>query len=73
MKGIQRLRLALGAMEHSMVPLAAASYAYKTREPKNLPGLEQLLLEHLADVEDCLAHVRMMRLAAPAQKMTVDA
>lgn len=57
-----RLRIALGSLLKSTDPLTAANYAYESREPQNLAGLERLLLEHLADVEDALAEVRRLRL-----------
>lgn len=63
MKGGQTLRICLGALEHSMVPLVAAGFKYRTREPENLDGLERVLIEHLADVEEALAHVRRMRIS----------
>lgn len=64
MKGVQTLRVHLGEVEQSMAPLVAASFSYKSREPRNLPGLERLLIEHLADVENTLAHVRRMKIAS---------
>lgn len=62
MRGAGVLRVCLGQLKHSMEPLAAASFAYETREPRNLAGLEDLLLQHLADTEEALAHVRRMRI-----------
>jgi hypothetical protein len=55
------LRIALASIQQSVIPLQAAAYAYRNSVPRNLDGLERLLLEHLADVESCLAHVRLMR------------
>ncbi len=63
MTGSNTLRVHLGSVEHSMTPLIAASFHYKSSEPRNLDGLEQLLIEHLADVENTLAHVRRMQIA----------
>lgn len=57
------MRVALGAVEHSMSPLIAAGFAFRSREPQNLDGLEQLVLEHLADVEDLLAHIGRMKIS----------
>lgn len=61
MMGVGVLRIALASLQESVIPLAAAAYAYRNSEPRNLDGLERLLLEHLADVEDALAHVRRMK------------
>lgn len=61
MKGVGTLRIALGQMQTSMMPLTAATYAYQSAEPRNLAGLEALLVDHLADTEEALAHVRRMR------------
>lgn len=57
------LRLELGAVTKSMEPLTAASYLLGLREPRELDGLEQLVLEHLGNVENLLAHIRRMKLA----------
>ena len=72
MKGLNTLRIALGAIAKTHEPLAAAAYVLAVRPPRDLDGIERLLLEHLATVEDALAHVRRMKIAATRKPHPIE-
>lgn len=70
--GLNVLRLGLSAVKTTAEPLAAASYVFQHRPPRDLSGLEDQLLNHLAAVEDVLAHVRRMKIALARDQTPIE-
>lgn len=71
-KGIAQLRLALSTIKKTSEPLSALTYILEHRAPKDLAEVERLLIEHLASVEDALAVVRRMQIAAAASPTPLE-
>lgn len=61
MRGSGQLRIELEAIERSTEPIRGANWVLKHRPLRDVSALERDLLCLLADVENALAHVRLMR------------
>lgn len=60
--GGAELRARIEKVVESRMDLVALVYVLKHRAPKDLEAIEQALLAQAADVENALAHIRLMRL-----------
>lgn len=60
-RGWANLRLLLKTITVSVEPLQAAEFVLRSRPPRDLEGLEALLVRHLGTVEDALAWVRIVK------------
>lgn len=64
MRGSGQLRIELDAIEKATDPIRGANWVLKHRPLRDVATLERDLLILLADTENALAHVRLMRAGA---------